>query len=171
MGGQDERAQKVGTETLVAAANCPGAAHEVAVGYAQQINAALANSKETRETLQDASATVPAIAQLVRLVYIQVRDDNQRPAAEQIQKALKAKGFVVPGIETVSKGPNESEVRFFRDSDADLARSVESALPISGAKAKYVRGYENSPNLRPRQIELWLAPGPVTFKPEAQSGP
>jgi hypothetical protein len=153
LGGQDQSSKNIGRETLVIAARkCPV--------FSREITGALASSKETREDLQ---AFVPRI-------YIQIRDENQRPSAVQIEKALEAKGFVVPGIEKVSNGPNQSEVRFFRKDEDALARSVLSALPISGATAKYVGGYEYSQGIRPLHTELWLAPGLVKFT-EAQAVP
>jgi hypothetical protein len=154
MGGQDESSKKIGRETLIIAGRtCPT--------FGREVGGALANSKETRENLQ---AFVPHI-------YIHIRDENQRPAAVQIQKALEAKGFVVPGIETVSKGPSENEVRFFRKNEDALARSVLSALPISGAATKYIGGYEYSQGIRPLHTELWLAPGLVKLTSEAQAMP
>jgi len=116
--------------------------------------------------VRTAAATVPAMAQFVPRVYIHIRDESQRPAAQTIEKALESKGFTVPGIQKVNTGPNKTEVRFFRSSEEDLARSAVAALPISGVDANYVKGYENSQGIRPRHYELWLAPGPIIFKRE-----
>src|SRR5260370_30055217 len=66
------------------------------------------------------------MAQFVPRVYIHIRDESQRPAAQTIEKALESKGFTVPGIQKVNTGPNKTEVRFFRSSEEDLGKKCSS---------------------------------------------
>ncbi len=58
----------------------------------------------------------------------------------------------------VSVGPDSNEVRYFHGNDLDRARALQqlfgNELPV---KVSYVRGFENSTNIRPGHFELWLA--------------
>ena len=158
---QQPQVKKAASDALaIAAQTCPE--------FKQQIKVALASSSETRGNFQTVAAASPVIAQLVPRVYIHIRDESQRGAAQEVQKALENKNFVVPGIEKVNTGPTQTDLRYFDRNDQNLASSVVAALPMLNAKAIYVSGYENSPGIRPHHLELWFAPGPVQFRPGAQ---
>jgi hypothetical protein len=162
----DEQVRKAATEALVRAGEqCPK--------FKDVLKKEVADNHQTAILLQSASKTAPAFAQsfiqaIVPRVYIHIRDDSQRPSAEKIKSALEGQGFVVPGIQKVSSGPNNTELRFFRSSEAEEAAKAAGALPIFGAKVTLVKGYENSEGIRPRHYEVWLAPGPVSLKSDQE---
>lgn len=98
-------------------------------------------------------------------VYIHIREETQREAARKIELKLEEKELNVPGIEKLDTGPNTSELRFFRKSEADEVNGIVQllrALNVSDIEAKYIPGYENSTAMRPRHYELWLSPRGVS---------
>ena len=101
---------------------------------------------------------------LAARVYFHIRDEQQRPGAEEVRNKLERKGLdlVVPGIERLNVGPTRSsELRFFREADRAEAERIADALRASGMgdlAVKKIPGYEDSPKMRPRHFELWLKP-------------
>jgi hypothetical protein len=95
-------------------------------------------------------------------VYLHIQDEDQRARAQQIEKALVAKKFVVPGIQTLRTGPTTgAQVRFFREDERDGANQIVGILrdsQVRGAEAKYIPGYEQSTKIRPNHYEVWFAP-------------
>jgi len=101
------------------------------------------------------------------LVYVHVRSEAQRAWAERLVRPLARKGIRVTGIRMVKTGPGESDLRYFRAQEAGEAARVARALREAGVPAprvKRVAGFESQS--KPRQFELWLAPG--TPKPPRQ---
>ena len=75
---------------------------------------------------------------------------------------LANNGFIVPGIENVGDiRLTSTQVRYFRqEEDKTLANQVADILQHNGvenANAKYVPGYEDSNNIRPKHLEIWFA--------------
>ncbi|WP_176060954.1 hypothetical protein [Paraburkholderia sp. BCC1876] len=94
-------------------------------------------------------------------VYIQIRSDTQRPLYERLAGVFRESHIVVPAPELLEKGPNETEVRYFRKVDekvagelADTVRKITDGI----VQVRYVSGYEDSPLVKPHQLELWLGP-------------
>ena len=82
-----------------------------------------------------------------KLIYLQIRTDKQRNAALKIQEILKINHFIVPGIETLTIGPAATEVRYFRENEAEQAQKIADLLrqqKIPGVSVKYIAGFENS---------------------------
>ena len=83
-------------------------------------------------------------------------------AATEIADALKKRGFIVPKEEIlVDKGPNTTEVRYFRESEKAMAGEIfellRGHLDIKNAKLAYIPGYEASKAIRPNHYEIWLS--------------
>jgi hypothetical protein len=95
-------------------------------------------------------------------VYLHIQDEDQRARAQQIEKALEAKKFVVPGIQRLRTGPTTgAQVRFFREDERNGANQIVGILrdsQVRGAEAKYIPGYEQSTKIRPNHYEIWFAP-------------
>jgi len=92
---------------------------------------------------------------------LQIRDDKQRHAAGKIQDILAANNYLVPGIETLANGPSATEVRYFRNNEADQAQKIADLLlkeKIPGVSTKYIAGFENSKSIPNGQFEIWFAP-------------
>jgi hypothetical protein len=98
---------------------------------------------------------------VVRRVHIHIPGNELKPEAVETQKLLEKNSFVVPGIETVSRVfLNNTQVRYFREDDQDVAEGVRDLLLQNGipdVRVQYFPKYENSPNARPNQVELWFA--------------
>jgi len=94
-------------------------------------------------------------------IFLQIRDDKQRHAAGKIQDILAANNYLVPGIETLANGPSATEVRYFRNNEADQAQKIADLLlkeKIPGVSTKYIAGFENSKSIPNGQFEIWFAP-------------
>ena len=107
------------------------------------------------------AASAPADCPAGRRLYPQVATKEVRAAIVPLAPILRAEGFIVPEAEVVGaeKMPNSTEVRYFRKSDEGWALSATAALAkagLPGVPARYVRGYEDSPTVRPCHYELWL---------------
>jgi hypothetical protein len=95
------------------------------------------------------------------LIYIQIRLDQSKAKAQQIQQKLKEQQFDVPGIEMLDVGPTtNTEVRYFRKSEEnganDIVRILQS-LDVQNVSAKYISGYGNSTKVKSKQYEIWFA--------------
>jgi hypothetical protein len=92
------------------------------------------------------------------IIFIHVQQED--PNADKLRAVFRKKGYVAPGVENVGLKPSikQPQVRYFRDSDAGIADQLCSFLARYGIKAEklFIRGYENSPLVRPHQFELWL---------------
>jgi len=117
------------------------------------------------ETAADNNPSVARAVDLTKLaprVYIQINDENQRDIAKRIQQELSSQQYIVPGIEKVSAGKGENQIRFFHDDREEEKQAERVASVILGlglgvtAQPKFFRSYEHSPNIRPNHYELWL---------------
>lgn len=108
------------------------------------------NTLESAPNLSDSSPP---------LVYIHLRDEAQRREAERLVRRLPEKGITVSGIKLVERGPDVTDLRYFRPAEASEAQRVLRALGELGVRAqiKRIGGYETTATQR--QYELWLPPG------------
>ena len=135
---------------------------------AQSVVAATELSKESTQNLSEGEqeqlkrlqATLPP---LPPRFYIHIGDDSQRGQAQELAALLKQKGYAVPGIERVGdKGVRNNQLRYFLEPEPgtptpqDLV-ALLNTFKYGPWKENYVRGYENSPKVRPGQYELWFA--------------
>jgi hypothetical protein len=104
----------------------------------------------------------PEMAALLPRIYMQIVDPADKPRAEAVRKALLQAGYLVLGIETVTKAAKTqkgSDVRYYRDSEREQAKRIAGVLEKAGeSNVQYFtpRGMENSPNVRPNHFEVWL---------------
>jgi hypothetical protein len=92
-------------------------------------------------------------------LFIHVRSAAQRAQAERLVKPLAAQGIRVTGIRLISKGPAETDLRYFYNGDAQNSTQlvrVLRKLGVAGVRVKHISGLEA--RATPRQYELWLAP-------------
>lgn len=95
------------------------------------------------------------------LVYLQIRNNAQREAAQKVRAWLKQQGYRVPIIELLPNGPRTTEVRYFRNSDAEHAQRLADQLTqqkIPNVISKYIAGFEDSNVIPQGQYEIWFAP-------------
>lgn len=116
-----------------------------------------------------ALAMVPDTATIPPRLYIHIRNEQQRSAAKQAGEQVKAAGYVVPGIERlVDKGPQVTELRYFRKADEADARRLQAVLEKAGVETKVSdlsASYKDSKSIRPGHFELWFAPGDIKLEP------
>jgi len=96
------------------------------------------------------------------VVYIHIQNEQQRNKAELIKSNLEDNEFSVPGIELVSVGPANNQLRYFRKREKDEANLIihklENAINYRLDSVKIVL-LDNSKFLavtKPRTYELWL---------------
>jgi hypothetical protein len=94
-------------------------------------------------------------------IYLHIQDEEQRTRAQQIEKALEAQKFDVPGIERLKTGPTTgAEVRFFRKGEQEGANQIVDILRdlnVQGVQAQYIPGFEQSTKIRSKHYEIWFA--------------
>jgi hypothetical protein len=92
-------------------------------------------------------------------LFVHVRSAAQRAQVERLVKPLAAQGIRVTGIRLSSKGPAETDLRYFYNGDAQNGAQVVRVLRklgVAGVRVKHIAGLET--RATPRQYELWLAP-------------
>lgn len=109
----------------------------------------------------------PADSTAVRLpparVFMQVVTSDDRAHADTVGARLAAAGFLMLGVEYVTRAPRlrTTEVRYYRKDDEPGAQQLLQALRAAGepdAVLLYL-GLENNPRVRRRQYEIWFAAG------------
>ena len=105
-------------------------------------------------------------------VYIQSLDDaDSRKQVGNLQVTLSRLGYTVMRPSIVKDVPQMTEVRYYRKSDAKEAGELSANIPWK-SQLKYLVGFENSPRVRPRHFEIWVAaPRVRAVGSEAQSVP
>jgi hypothetical protein len=92
-------------------------------------------------------------------VYIHIQDERQREDARRIKGLLeKRSGYDIPRIELASRARlARNELRYFRDEDLEMAQAIVKILrqQLEIGEPKRIRGFENSPYIRPKHFELW----------------
>lgn len=117
----------------------------------------------------------PAAPQTPRL-YIQIRTEDQRPAAQQLSDAvshssLNGMTILTPGIELVANsGVKQTELRCVTKVDCAQAPDLAAFLgALLGSKPLPIRDlsvrYEGRTGTRPNHFELWFGPGAISLPP------
>lgn len=93
-------------------------------------------------------------------VYIQIPDESKRQLAKDIQKQIQDKGFVVPGIENISKkngqGPKITEIRYYKDQEKAEAQQLVNLLKNIKDLQVTDSPIQVKGNTRPRHYEIWI---------------
>jgi hypothetical protein len=102
------------------------------------------------------------VAQLLPRVYFHIASNSQREMARNLEAKLESSGFIVPGIQNVGNGPENSEVRYFwtQHGEAEEAQEIGEKLKEFGLEqlvVRFIPGYEDA-RIRPRHYELWISP-------------
>lgn len=102
--------------------------------------------------------TSPAAEQnaLPTRVYIHIAREDQREKARELSRALFAKGFIAPGIELVSKAPAHTVLKFFRQTERNIAEDIAARMqavriPVT---IDFLPGFED--RVRPKHFEVWF---------------
>jgi hypothetical protein len=130
------------------------------------------NARGAVEVLATAALRNPNIAKNISetirqrppRVFIQIKEESQRPFAKEISDKLMKEGFQVPGIDRVKKQYRllESELRFFRPEDRQEAHHIteiiqrHSKLRVKPVDLSSTR-LAKSPGIDLRHYELWIS--------------
>jgi hypothetical protein len=146
----------------------------------EDVNAALTTvtrsiGKESRKEAPNLKTaieeTITPTEELQRVpprVYIQISNEEQRPAAAIIAKHLQASGYIVPGIENVGdKAPSVADLRYFQSDDGTRKDVEDIRDKCSGWGLKLVVPPKPLPGyIRPRRYEIWFAKNSGTRNPD-----
>lgn len=114
-------------------------------------------SVDTRREVVRGLESSPVVNTTPKRIFIHIHDEEQRGKAREVEQALKAAGFIVPGIERRPETVDGNQVKFFRQEDgeaANQAASVTAANGVPDVKAVPLTGYKAPPG----QLEVWFAP-------------
>lgn len=118
------------------------------------------NPALVKQAVDQSIDSSPTAANLLPRIYVHIIDETQRDRAKQIASQLQKRGYLVPGIENVSKKvsalPN-TQLRYFSKSDQEVKDVNDIAGFLQGANVKVSRQYiGKSGSIRPRHYEIWF---------------
>lgn len=91
-------------------------------------------------------------------IYMQISAPDQRATAEEIKKKLATQGILVPNIQLVRSSSETNVLKYFKkeESDNNNVNKIINLLKSYGmdVRAAYVKGYEDSTQIRPKHYEL-----------------
>lgn len=112
-------------------------------------------------------ASTPVLLLTPRIYMQSLDDESSRKVSVVASARLRQLGYAVQPVLFVDKAPQNTQVRFYRKSDAKDADQIVSLLQNLGlgdAQSKYLVGFENSPKVRPRHFEIWIGSGAAAPK-------
>jgi len=124
--------------------------------------ATVLNPKQAKEVQQIIESNVPPGRDTERLiaarVYVHIRRNDQLERAGNIARLLRARGYIIPGIENVGDdSPDRTQLRYYqRDAvtNEDL-RNMTEILAGAGVSLGEPEKFESA-GVRPRHYELWF---------------
>ena len=123
---------------------------------AKEVALTLSANSNIADSVREAVSVVP------RAIYIHIPDEASRPEADDIKRRLElelkkqSSPYSIEGIENVGadRSPSATQVRYFRDEDAEAAKAIAEQLVRFGVTdAKESR---HSGKARPFQLEIWF---------------
>jgi hypothetical protein len=132
---------------------------------AGKIAIAVYDSEPNQSILKkEASQVADASARDLNLprIFIQIKKEENKSAAQAVRAALRTKGIVVPDIDIVDVVTAASELRYFRKEDEPEAKEIQKLLSDRNVQVslKDLSGEEIAKKMiHPRRYELWFAPG------------
>lgn len=124
--------------------------------------------RQTIETVQQQDTRLSPAQSVVNnlpyKVFLQIRDNDDRPTAVLVQRALIANGIIAPGIELVADhGPDKNTVFYFHPEDLKEAQAISQKLTAAGIPTEPVDGSHYTTlkaiSVPQRQLEIWLIKG------------
>lgn len=119
--------------------------------------------QQSQKSSQPAPVPPPARAQThnnsTARIYIHIRSKHQARKADSTARLLKEYGFNLPGKELLNRGPNTTEIRYFRASDKQEALHIAQLMSdnhLARPKIKLIKGYAHKAPAR--QFEIWFSP-------------
>ena len=104
------------------------------------------------------AVAVPHVAKVK--VFVQIQSDAQRPAALDLQSAIRDLGFDTAPLDRASTGPNVTDIRYFSQDSADEADKLRELLTARGVKVGKPKFYKIPQPMR--EVEIWLGKSDLT---------
>jgi hypothetical protein len=136
-------------------------------------------ARAVSDLIERASAANAEVAELIanpniadRLparIYIQIESAKQSDQANAIKSELEKNSYVVPSTEIVDlRAPRQTQLRYYRKQEMDKVTKILTLLKNAHLNAQpvYVRGFENSTQIRPGHFELWFATQSKASEPQ-----
>ena len=162
----DQRSLPLGGSRIAAGPIVPGLQTPPPVSDEADAGPTSSADVDTRPAAADADAA-PASSDMplaVPAVFIHVHNQAVQQQVRMLGPALAERGLRLAGIKIVGRGPERSDLRYFRDDERGEAVQVQKALLALGLpvnRLKKIGGFE--PVATPRQYEVWLA---ADYRPE-----
>ena len=137
--------------------------------------AATAAPAPTSPQASVAQTAADALGGLVPRVFIQIADNEQRKAAEELRSALQqmtatdGRLVIAPGVQLVPRQPPLAhvELRYLKRADQaeaeDLKKRLDALLGTSVDLKDLSSKYDAKPEVKRRTYELWFPPGPISL--------
>jgi hypothetical protein len=118
-------------------------------------------SASATSALDQAFDANPNAAKLLVRVYIHIHAEAQRKSAQDVARALRSAGFIVPGIDVKPQSVKVSQVHYYANdsqslSDADAIAKAAATTGIQVTTRQVPQAATDK--LKPRAYGLWLAP-------------
>ncbi len=117
-------------------------------------------SASVTSALDQAFDADPGAAKILVRVYIHIHAENQRSHAQQVARALRAAGYIVPGIDIKPQAVKVSQVHYYSNDGQSQSDAEAIAKAASAAGIQVItRQVPPSPmdKNKPRAYGLWLA--------------
>lgn len=108
----------------------------------------------------------PMAADVKPRIYFHYQVASQKAPLDKLKDQLKS-DFAIPPAQLVDQGPSRSQLRYFRESEKDLAVKAYEILrnSIPDLQLLYIKGFETSTAMRQNHYELWLSPDALKAPP------
>jgi predicted metal-binding membrane protein len=117
-------------------------------------------SASATSALDQAFEADPNAAKLLVRVYIHIHDESQRRGAQQVARALRNAGYIVPGIDLKPQAVKISQVHYYANDSQSLsdADGIAKAAATAGIQVTTRQVPPAATDkLKPRAYGLWLA--------------
>jgi len=123
------------------------------------------DATQSRAAVEKEVARDPEAAKLLPRIYLQITNRDDRAWAMEMGKVLQNAGFLVLGVEYVSKASPvpQTEVRFYKKGDEAVAERIVTLLRQAGIATLppiHLKNLEDNPKFRSNQFEVWFGPRP-----------
>jgi len=170
-GWQWYRNVRLTAEAVKAREAADNAKNEAVVAKKDAEQGALDAQEVAREGQVRNPPVLPAAA-AGKVCYIQIRKEAPAQVAEAntMKQILLAKGWVVPRIESLTVGPTQRQVRYFRKAQAAQAQTIATLIGGNAVPTYVKRNEATDAAHAPSHFEIWLeAPTPAPAQTVAQS--
>jgi uncharacterized SAM-binding protein YcdF (DUF218 family) len=118
--------------------------------------------EQAQQSVANATQVNRTTAAVVPRVGILIADQKQQGLAENVRRALEAKGFTIPAIRTLGVhgvAPEFTEVRYFHEpADRPQAIQLRDLLEVQFNLPEVHAAFNVDPSTQPNSFEIWFSP-------------